>query len=580
MPSLTRTPSLVLAGLDPLAGELAAHLHLGGRSFTRLASDAPAARRALSRAETAIVAAGPDTPAEIDRIATACAQRRARQPLRLILVSDREPASAPPAPPAQARLRIETHGIEEAAARALLTRWPLHAGLDPLFGQAAHLLVAGWAPPARALILQALRLMHYGGPTPVLTIASDAPERDRANFLAAHPQAEAIARLRFVTPEDPVAADTPPVTTAHVCLEDAAAGLALAERLAATIAERQRVAPPIHLEVGALEPRGGLDAWDGQLHPYSYRRVACHPEVLLDGRGDELARTIHAHYRDSIAAQGRDPDLAPAGRTWEALDDAYRRASRHQADHLWAKLALSDCRALPEELVETFTFSPLEVERLAEIEHDRWAADRRLAGWTHGPQRDDRRRHHPQLVPYAELSEPMKDLDRFAVRLAPVLLARYGRGLVRMLMVGLPEPEPPVPPTRALARLAEEVLERLVARYPDRSLVLAATLAGAASRAIVRRGIEAFGAGLFLLAERPLGETLAAQPDAAARRDLLGLVAQAERRIALPDPDALAAWFAERAEIELRIGAPAPNPAAKGVRIDLARGCVAWGFEY
>ena len=122
--------------------------------------------------------------------------------------------------------------------------------------------------------------------------------------------------------------------------------------------------------------------WDGQVMPFSWLRDACQPEVLLDHQGDELARVIHDHYQDSIAAQGRDPSEEPAGRPWEALPASYRNANRHQADHLWAKLAVTDCRAVPEELVESFAFAPLEGERLAIIEHARWAADRYLDGWS------------------------------------------------------------------------------------------------------------------------------------------------------------------------------------------------------
>jgi len=53
-------------------------------------------------------------------------------------------------------------------------------------------------------------------------------------------------------------------------------------------------------------------------------------------------------------------------------------------------------------------------ERLAEHAHDLWA-DRRMAeGWTLGTHRDDSRKTHPSLVPYAELSESEKHLDRAA----------------------------------------------------------------------------------------------------------------------------------------------------------------------
>lgn len=64
--------------------------------------------------------------------------------------------------------------------------------------------------------------------------------------------------------------------------------------------------------------------------------------------------------------------------------------------------------ALPDELHAL-------VERLAEHAHDVWAVGRLAEGWTHGAERCDVRRHHPCLVPYAELPEGEKEYDRAAV---------------------------------------------------------------------------------------------------------------------------------------------------------------------
>jgi hypothetical protein len=54
------------------------------------------------------------------------------------------------------------------------------------------------------------------------------------------------------------------------------------------------------------------------------------------------------------------------------------------------------------------------IEELARNNHDNWAAARIKDGWTLGARRDDRAKTHPCLVPYAELPEGEKDLDRRA----------------------------------------------------------------------------------------------------------------------------------------------------------------------
>ncbi|MCC7278665.1 MAG: hypothetical protein IT487_10175 [Chromatiaceae bacterium] len=340
-------------------------------------------------------------------------------------------------------------------------------------------------------------------------------------------------------------------------------GLTLARRLIQELAASQGVSPPVLLEVGAAEPGADIEDWDGQIIPISYRHEACRAALLLDGAGDELARNIHEHYRDTIAAQGRDLSQEPAGQPWERLATSYRQANRHQADHVWAKLAVTDCRAVVEDLVEAFALTPLEVERLAIVEHARWAADRYLDGWAYGPVRDNARKLHPQLIPYAELSEPMKDLDRFAVRGLPTLAARLGLGIQRQLILGIHPPGPACPSGKPLRRLATGLGERLRERYPDRALVIAATLADQRERDLVRELMEdAGGASLFLLLPQPLHHLLDRLTPTAARRDFLTLLAQAERRISLRGEGELAAWFARRAEIQLILGETLPARVA------------------
>lgn len=52
------------------------------------------------------------------------------------------------------------------------------------------------------------------------------------------------------------------------------------------------------------------------------------------------------------------------------------------------------------------------VERLAESTHDNWADQRLRDGWRYGPTRDDTRKEHPCLVPYADLPDSEKEYDR------------------------------------------------------------------------------------------------------------------------------------------------------------------------
>lgn len=577
----SRQQTLVV-GSSRIAKTIAAELRRANRPAWRMNNIQECGSR-LRHARVLVLADPAANPNVLIRtIAGMCRRRAPRQPpLRLILIRCGDAPPSTPAAPQETGLSIEVFDPEAEAARALIARWPPHAGMDPPYGQTPHILFAGFAAPASALLVQTLRLIHYGDARPVISIAEADPEARRNRVLADYPQAEQFCRLRFTHIEDTDLSSTPPVTGAFVCTVSAQQGLATARKLIAKIARIQGASPPIHLEVGDTAPAGGPGDWDGQIFPFSWLHQACRPDILLDGHGDELARVVHEHYRDSIAAQGREPDAEPAGQPWETLSGSYRNASRHQADHLSAKLATLDCRAVREELVESFTFAPLEAERLAVIEHQRWAADRYLDGWAYAPERDNARKHHPQLIPYADLSEPMKDLDRFAVRLAPALLARSGRGLVRMLLVALVEPREDCRADRHLIRLAEQALRRLVARYPDRSLVLASTLESSATRLVVRQALDEFETALFLLCPKPLADTLGAQSGERERRDILDLAARAERRVALTEDAGLENWFAQRTEIRLLLGTEAiAGIPAKQVRLDPGKARPDWNFEY
>ena len=72
------------------------------------------------------------------------------------------------------------------------------------------------------------------------------------------------------------------------------------------------------------------------------------------------------------------------------------------------------------------------VERLSENLHDHWANQRIEAGWTYGPQRDDARKTHPDLVPYGVLPESEKEYDRTSVIETLKVILTLGYQIVRV----------------------------------------------------------------------------------------------------------------------------------------------------
>ncbi len=81
-----------------------------------------------------------------------------------------------------------------------------------------------------------------------------------------------------------------------------------------------------------------------------------------------------------------------------------------------------------------FKLTLAEVERLAEMEHERWCAERTREGWRYGPPSpsDKARKTHPDLVAWAALPEGERAKNRVAVRELPRFLARAGFQIDRL----------------------------------------------------------------------------------------------------------------------------------------------------
>jgi RNA polymerase sigma factor (sigma-70 family) len=70
-------------------------------------------------------------------------------------------------------------------------------------------------------------------------------------------------------------------------------------------------------------------------------------------------------------------------------------------------------------------------EAIAENAHEVWAAGRIKEGWTYGPERDDKLKKHPDLIPYSELPDGEKQYDRDTAMNTIKLVIKLGYDLVK-----------------------------------------------------------------------------------------------------------------------------------------------------
>jgi len=162
-----------------------------------------------------------------------------------------------------------------------------------------------------------------------------------------------------------------------------------------------------------------------------------------DEERDEIAMEIHKDYLEKNG--GVDPTNEDrARRPWESLPEDLKDSNRQQADHIAVKLrsaglwfrkrikkdgqVATNTDAGARKALELNPALKAQWERLAEVEHDRWIAEKRRAGWIPAADMEESSRSnrllvHNCLFPWNQLTDPIKKKDLDAISGIPRYLA-------------------------------------------------------------------------------------------------------------------------------------------------------------
>ena len=451
---------VVVCGLGPIGARLAVAFRQAGHRVVVVEADGSSAAVAGARAWGVVVLVGDPTDPELlfragvgkaryliaaseddgtnagVALAARTAARHRRKALPCFVHVDH---------PGLANLLVEgalTSGGDEPLRPEYFNAWESAPSmvLDE-FPPGAHMLVVGPSRLGRSLVAHAARrravdearsgrlratLVGRGAEEAGRDLVGRFPRLGDVCDLGVHDVSVDSAEFERVTS---AARD---VTSAYVAMDDDAEGLQAALTLS-----RVAAGVPIVVLTGR---RSGLAALVGDIRRdaspialFDVLEQTCRPEIVLDGTIELLARAIHRNYIRAQAAAGRTARDNPALREWDELPDATKEANRAQAADVGTKLAAVDCRIRPwtDWTGDGLSFAPEEIERMAELEHERWCREREAGGWRYGLTRDDERKTTPYLVPWEQLTEDVKDYDRNAVRALPELLTDAGFEIVR-----------------------------------------------------------------------------------------------------------------------------------------------------
>jgi hypothetical protein len=146
---------------------------------------------------------------------------------------------------------------------------------------------------------------------------------------------------------------------------------------------------------------------------------------------EAVARALHEAYVRQRLAAGEPLGATGALTTWDELPEEFRLSSRRNADDLEEALRERGFEVTATAGPPGVNLDAEDVECVAERLHERWMEERLATGWREGAPRDDSRRIHPDLVPWPELPDARRDIDRALLRVFPEALQAVGLRLVR-----------------------------------------------------------------------------------------------------------------------------------------------------
>ena len=322
------------------------------------------------------------------------------------------------------------------AVRDVVKSHPPFVLADQLRQQSVHVLIIGLGRVGRTLlddIAVNCATVQFG--KPYITIIDPDIKRKKAWIYTEAPEIDEVCHLHMIEGglgqqfEHPEALppNLPEITAVYICVRDGNLAIEALSGLRTWLQGQGKVPTNIFVRTNTLSlaessPAGSQE----KLRSFGTYKAVLRESQYLSEDPDHLPRRYHEVYKDQASRKteyGRALD-------WQTLPEPMKASNRALVEHLQTKMfcANLEAKACVDQLgnVElgcnkTLYEDGKELEALAEIEHNRFVAERRMAGWTKGP-RDETLKQDPNFISYNELTDDMKAFDRLIIKLTQTLL--------------------------------------------------------------------------------------------------------------------------------------------------------------
>lgn len=166
---------------------------------------------------------------------------------------------------------------------------------------------------------------------------------------------------------------------------------------------------------------------DGDLMPFGKCVASASYDEIVNPSREVLGEIIHDDYQ----RQGIEDGWTKAAEPWDETADGFRESSRAAADHMHIKLALGnrklvrtkDASGPAAPMVSDGPKANTANKILAQMEHNRWVAERLMSGWRYAQpaskeeeKANKKKRLNKNITPWDQLGpEAQKDFDQVEV---------------------------------------------------------------------------------------------------------------------------------------------------------------------